>query len=358
MFKKGFTELCRKAGGLPYHIRQPHYGRHSSTGRALLCEGSGWGFDSPWRPKEKYKYMSYKNKKLKRSVINQLRFFVKKTWAKFFYNTIKKRKEKRKMVAVKKVMDFLRNRNRLIRTNNLRINEWVDDYVRNCFLEGKTVNVLTQWCLSKALEKRFKEQGRKFVPTKKERRVLEAEIPLIISVFLKNGFRVNWWITFNRSYLDSRLVDEKTENQYKKIIIDLARSPVVRQNVLFLDWEDDIIRGRPKADRSVLENFDKYVSKNAFEIELQRWRNWAQEEAGLQQIEKELRKDVIYQIACEAYEGQFLSGPNSPFSPDEFILIPLEVPERFDSFTLLAKDFKKRIVAVLSPYPWRMKLKE
>ena len=44
---------------------------------------------------------------------------------------------------------------------------------------------------------------------------------------------------------------------------------------------------------------------------------------------------------------------NSPFR--ECLLVPLESPERYDFFTLLVPDFKKRIVAILAPYPWRTK---
>jgi hypothetical protein len=77
------------------------------------------------------------------------------------------------------------------------------------------------------------------------------------------------------------------------------------------------------------------------------------EEAKLNQSEKELEKDVIFQIACEVQEGDFLLNKESPFPFGEFILLPLEVPERYDFFTIFAKDFKQRIVPALSSYPWR-----
>lgn len=63
MSRTGFTQWRRAFGGMGSHILffiqseekefflLARYGRHSSTGRAFLCERNGWGFKSPWRPK-------------------------------------------------------------------------------------------------------------------------------------------------------------------------------------------------------------------------------------------------------------------------------------------------------------------
>ena len=106
-------------------------------------------------------------------------------------------------------------------------------------------------------------------------------------------------------------------------------------------------------NEAVLAAVERLVAPKALELEVKRHSAWAQEEAGLKQSDDELRQDVYYQIACEAEEGRLLNGSNSPLG--EFILAPLEMPERYDFFTLLCPDFKRRIVAVLNPYPWRMK---
>jgi len=79
-------------------------------------------------------------------------------------------------------MEFLRERSRMIRANNPRINEWVDDYLDGCFTNGKSVNILTQWCISKDLEERFRRQGNDFVPTRKERRVFILTLYLLFMV--------------------------------------------------------------------------------------------------------------------------------------------------------------------------------
>lgn len=255
--------------------------------------------------------------------------------------------------GTKKVMEFLRARNRTISPNNLRINEWVDEYLDRCFGRGEPVNILTQWCISKDLEERFKKQGGDFAPTKKERKFFEAELPQIISMFLDSGFRLNWWITFNRSYLDSGRIAIELEKKYKEMILELAREISLDGNVLFLDWEEDVLGTRPASDKSILENFKQYIQQRAFSIEFQRHSNWAEKEAGLCQTKKELEKDVKFQIACEVKEGSFLLSEESPFA-GEFILMPLEAPERYDFFAVLADSFKRRIVSLLSLYPWRL----
>lgn len=298
--------------------------------------------------------MSYAKKKNKRSAIGQLKKYFELALIKFFYKKAN-RKEQKMSYLTKKVTDFLRSRSKLIRKNNLRINEWTDKYIESCFMTGKSVNILTPWCLSKAFEKRLLEQGGFFVPTKKEKRVIEKEIPEIISVFLENGFRVNWWITFNRPYVDSRLLPPKVEKDYIEMISALAKNSLL-ENILFVNWEDEIIMGRSKPQQDILDDFNRYVNAGRLATELQRWQEWAKDEAGINVTEEQLKNDAIWQIACEAEEGQFLMGNKSPFAGDDFMLAPLESPERLDNFSILAKDLKKRIVAVLTPYPWRMKI--
>ena len=255
--------------------------------------------------------------------------------------------------ATAKVMAFLRERNRLIRPNNLKVNDWVDSYLDRCVVNGAAVTILTQWCISKDLEQRYQKQGGTFIPIKKERRIFEGEIPKIAEVFLANGFRLNWWVTSNRSYIDSGRISPGLESGYKALVANLIR-PLVREGWLILaDWEDDILAQRPQPNREVLTSPQRYVQPQALELEIKRHSSWTREGAGLTQTDGELRRDVFYQIACEAEEGRLLSGSDSPLG--EFILMPLEAPERYDFFTLLAPDFKRRIAAVLSPYPWRLR---
>lgn len=299
--------------------------------------------------------MSYKSKKLRRSEFGRLKYKLKKFKIVLLKNikNLKRREKPMRLRVVDRIMKFLRKRNKIIRPNNLRINEWVDNYLNNCLINGEAVNILTQWCISKDLEERFKKQCNKFIPIRKERRLFESELPQIISVFAENGFKLNWWITFNRSYLDSGRVDKELEDKYKKMIMDLAEESSIADKVAFIDWEEEVLGGRPKPDRELFANFQKYIPEGAYKVELERHSKWAREEAGLDQTDKELEQDVKFQIACEVEEGKLLMSKDSPFENGQFVLIPLEFPERYDFFRIFAKDFRNRIVSVVSCYPWR-----
>jgi len=257
--------------------------------------------------------------------------------------------------GAKKAMEFLRGRSKGINPRNIKINEWVDRYLEACLLNGESVNILTQWCISKDLEQRFKTQGNKFIPTKDERKLFESEMPKIISVFQENGFKLNWWVTFNRSYLDMGRIENKyIEDSYKEMIIALAEKFNLSDSVSFFDWEDDILGSRPSANKEIIEDMDRYVAPVAFEILLEQHSKWANEDAKLGQTEEEIKRDVKFKIACEVEEGKLLASAQSPIGED-FIIAPLEAAERYDFFSIFAPDLKNRIIPVLSGYPWRIK---
>lgn len=259
-------------------------------------------------------------------------------------------------IQVRKIMEDLRAKAKIIRSNNQKVSDWIDVYFTECFIAGRPINILSQWCLSKAFEKRLIEQGGTFKATKKEKRVLQEEIPAIINLFSKNGFRVNWLVTFNRSYLDNRQLPEVIEKKYKDMVVSIAQAPEIEQSVLFLDWEKDILGQKSKPNNQMISNPEEFIEEGLLSTEVERWKNWAEQEAGLDQPIEQIKKDAIYQIAYEAEEGKFLMGDQSPFNSEKFVIIPLEVPERFDTFSIFSPDIKKRILPILSFYPWRMKL--
>jgi hypothetical protein len=297
--------------------------------------------------------MSYKNKKSKKGLFSQIRYQFGLAKIALLKSVRKvERKNDMRLRQTNSVMVWLRDRVRFIRQNSLRVNEWVDDYVNRCALEGRSVEILTQLCISKDLEVRYQEQGNVFVPTRKERLLFEKEIPLVARVFQKNGIALNWWLTLNQSYLDSGRISDELRLAYAAMIAELAQ-PLIREGWLMLaDWEADILAQRPAPNEKVLANISRFVKSEALELEVQRHSSWAREEAGLDQSDAELRRDVYFQIACEAEEGRYLVS-DAPFG--ECLLVPLETAERYDFFTLLVPDFKKRIVAALPPYPWRLK---
>ncbi|KKU90167.1 MAG: hypothetical protein UY20_C0001G0018 [Candidatus Yanofskybacteria bacterium GW2011_GWA1_48_10] len=299
--------------------------------------------------------MSYKKKKFKKSRLNQLRYkagLVKTALLKAVSALFQRTSEMRLKQTVK-LLEFLRQQSRFVRLNNKKIDEWVDGYVDDCILNGRPVEILTQWCISKDLEQRYQAQGQKFRATIAEAELFRKEIPRVIEKFKENGVAVNWWITLNRSYLDSGRISVAVENEYRALIEELIRENKLNDVTIF-NWEDDVLGKRPEPEAQVMTRIEDFISKSAFDLELARHSAWAREEAGLIQTDSELERDVRFQIACEVEEGRFLVSSESPFPNGKFILVPLEVPERYIFFSVMAPDFQKRITPILKSYPWRV----
>lgn len=255
-----------------------------------------------------------------------------------------------------KVMKWLRDRASTIRPNNMKIDPWVETYINDCILNGDTVILFTQCCLAKGLEARYKKQGNQLIPTKKELKCYLEEIPDILNAFNINNIKVNWYIVLNRSFLDSGRIDVNIEKEYQKMIDGLIEMSKTK-DVMVLSWEEDLFDGRPGPDKDVQENLFEYVKPEAFQIELDRYRSytdWVTEKTGIKKTEGEIVSEIALQIACETEEGRFLVSRDSPFQNGKFILIPFELPERYEFFKIKSPDFKKMIVPVLKPYPWRI----
>ena len=217
-----------------------------------------------------------------------------------------------RLKQVSTLMIELRRLASIIGPNNKRLSDWVDDYLNGCALNGQTVNILTQWCVSRDLLSRWQASGEKFVPTKRERQLFSKELPNLLALFVPAGLRANWWITFNRSYLDSGRIKRSIELAYEEMIRSLASPLEASGEIILLNWEEDVLSGQPKPSDKVLANQTEYVSVRAWAVELERHSNWSRVEAGLTQSDQELERDVLFQIACEAEEGRMLSGPDSP----------------------------------------------
>ncbi len=268
-----------------------------------------------------------------------------------FFRGFKLNKEKNVFLPnVRKVMVTLREKSRQVRQNNKRIDEWVDQFINRCALNGQPVTILTQWCISRDLEVRYRKQNG-FIPTKAEEKLFRKELQDIAGLFRRNGISLNWIITFNRSYLDSGRIEKSIEDAYKQMIMNLAKPLVEEGWLILLDWEDDVLEARSKPDIEVIARIYDFVSEGALRIEIERHSAWAREEAGLTQSSEELQQDVFFQIACEVKEGQLLSEKDSLMG--ECILVPLEVPERYDFFFLKALSLKERIAPILQTYLWR-----
>jgi hypothetical protein len=250
---------------------------------------------------------------------------------------------------VRKVMTGLREKSRLVRTNNKKIDDWVDNYINRQALEGKPITLLTQWCLAKDLENRFLVEAG-FYPTEAEKNLFEKELPQIARLFQSNGIALKWTLTFNRSYLDLGRISPQIEKEYVGMIKDLASSLIKEGWLEVLNWEDDILDARAEPDEEVYERIRDFVADGALRLDIERHRPWVKE-VGLKQTETELERDVCFKIACEVREGCMLIDPEWYFG--ECIIVPLESPERYDFFGIKALGIKDRVAAVLQPYPWR-----
>ncbi|MEK9173551.1 MAG: hypothetical protein AAB594_03215 [Patescibacteria group bacterium] len=289
---------------------------------------------------------------MKRSKFSLLEKRTRLVFAKYFYKLIKSRRQEMRFRSVAKALDLLRKRSSLIRPNNPRIDAWVDSYFQEAVIGGKTITILTQWCFSKDLEVRRESQGNRFLPTKQERKLFMNDLKEVKGIFNQAGIEVSWLITLNRSYLNSGRLTKEIEIEYEAMLRELAR-PLEKEGwLMVLNWEDDCLGKRAWPAKEVLGQVSSFIEKKALEREIERHSKWAREEAGIIQTDSELETDVCFQIACEAEEGKILGGSNPVLG--DILLAPLEYPERYDFFTLLCPDFKKRIVAVLLPYPWRI----
>ncbi len=253
-----------------------------------------------------------------------------------------------------KVMKKLREINRFLE-NAAKINEFVDEYLDQCLLYNKPVVIISPWSLSFRFKERYLLQGNKFISTKKEINLFSKEIPLIVRVLEENGFTVEWWLVFSRAYLDSRLLPEKIEREYAGIVNDLIDK--YNTPIATINWEDDVITKRHTPDKNLLDNinFNNLIPKKDFYYELDRWSNWVKQEK-IDISQDELFEQTKYQIMCEAEEGRFLMEDrgNPLCKPGDFLFFVLGRIERYTFFSTLVLSFKKRIVCVLKPYPWRL----
>jgi len=307
---------------------------------------------------ETYPRMSYKKKKIKESKLGQLKYRLGKIKRALFSRVpvllqFRERGTMRLPQTVA-IMEFLRKQNKLVRANNKKIDEWVDEYVNDCILNGRPVEILTQWCVAKDLEQRLEVQGGEFKPTKDESQLIQTIIPRAVEAFVVNGIGVNWWLTLNRSYIGTGRISKDVEVKYRAMLESLIDTSPASENIILLDWEDEVLMGRPTASKEIQQNVTKYVPAEAFEIDFVRHVAWVRGDTGLTLSDDEIRKDLEFKIGCEAEEGRFLLSSESPFPNGRFILAPLEQSERYVFFSILAPSFSKRILAILKPNPWRL----
>jgi len=275
--------------------------------------------------------MSYKKRKLKKRKINQLLFKVGLVWNWILKNKVLlqiNRRKNMRLPQTQKIVEALRFLNRTIDKNNKRIDEWVDNYINDCILNGRPVEILLQWCSGLGLEQRMKRQGNQFVPLQSEIDLVQKEILKIINIFIEQNVKISWIVTFNRSYIKRRKLPDSVFFAYITMIKGLAIGiKELEENVLFLDWEELVNEIKP--NQEILINFDRFVNKKAMEYEITNFLQMLKQYPDALASEEDLRCEAKERIAYESEEALFLAGTKSPFTDGKFILIPLEKPERY-----------------------------
>jgi hypothetical protein len=302
--------------------------------------------------------MSYKKKKLKKSRFDQLKYQLGKIGRALLLRVRVLLQSERggsmRLPQTVGIMEFLRKQNKLVRPNNKKIDEWVDSYINDCILNGKPVEILTQWCVAKDLEERFKAQGNQFVPVAGEIDLIKVMIPRVVREFSERGIVVNWWVTLNRSFIDTGRISSRVEYLYRAMLEELINQSSAAGNIILLNWEEEVLKGRPTANKDVQNNINKFVAPEAFEIDFVRHSAWVRNDTGVALTDAEIRKDLEFKIGCEAEEGRYLLSSDSPFPNGKFLLASLEQAERYVFFNILAPEFSKRLLAILKPNPWRL----
>lgn len=259
------------------------------------------------------------------------------------------------LLSTRNFLSYLRNQSQTIRTNNRKISPWVDAYVNQCVLEGSYIELFTPWCIGKNLETRLLKQGGSFTLLSSEIKTFET-MERIISYGVSQGLLMNWTLTFNNAFFDSARIPESIGGAYISLIKNFIDSnKVLRENVIVLNWEIDVRTQRPSPDPENIRCFKSFISEKAYAIDLKNFIERTKKYKNFSMTQEEIKRDVIYNIVCEAEEGVYLMKNNPLFSNGNFIFIPLEFTERIVNFTCsLAPLLKERIVPVLRPYPWRM----
>jgi hypothetical protein len=247
------------------------------------------------------------------------------------------------------VMELLRERARHF--GNQRIHENVERVLESKLESGESLTLLTPMCVATTCLNRFIAGNGVFQLTKGERDLFSRDLPTVANFLRRRGLQLEWYYTFNRPYPDPARISPEAETAYIQFVNELA-APLTDQGwFMTLRWEDEVTGGRPQPHPEVLRDRSRFISESQLEQRLRRT---------LERIppaeratkEAELRKWATYKIACEAEEGRFLDSGDSPFGKD-FLLVPLEDPEQFDAHTLLAPNFRHRILDILPHYPWR-----
>lgn len=218
-----------------------------------------------------------------------------------------------------------------------RLRPYANDYLLRCLQQGLPIDIVTIWCLSRGLEKRWFTSQKIFRPINSEIKTA-SEIRTIIDFLQSEGFTVNWFIFPATSAVTTGEINSDISAAYCVMLGNLAA-----------DIPNVIIEPMPRVS-PITEAID-LVSGNALERERSR-RKKLYEKRDIKISESAIEADLRQSIGVKAAEGLWIIE-NFP----DCLLAPVEYPERYIFHDLLipasSPKIMERVCPILTPYPWR-----
>lgn len=217
------------------------------------------------------------------------------------------------------------------------IRNYAKNYLRDCLGESKPVQLLTIWCLSRSLTKRFSENN--FIPLSAEIKVIK-DLKWCHELLAEAGLLVNNFIFLVGSGVENGQIPAIIKTEYLQMI----------QKIIDEYDLDALIDIRPAADPDggILARADELLINPALIKEVERRLRLAENNKYFL-TKKQAYNEAIRSVAVKAGEAKELV---SEFG--DFILTPLEHIERYQFHNFGITNFIDRLLPINQPYPWRL----
>lgn len=218
-----------------------------------------------------------------------------------------------------------------------RLRPYVRNYLRRVITEGaNSVQIVTLWCLTRRLENRLRNDVT-ILLLPSEIKVV-TEIDTIITYLEGEGLRADWYILLAPSAVVAGQIRMPVARAYNQTLAKAFGG----MSACALE-----IAPRFEPDPMLTSHILSRVSSEALARERAR-RIYLYAERGIMADASLIEADLKASIAVKAREGQWLVETFG-----DFILVPVEYPERYVFHELLMPDLTERICPILTPYPWR-----
>lgn len=218
------------------------------------------------------------------------------------------------------------------------IRKYVVNYLQESLSSNEPIQLITIWCLSRGLIKRF--SGGKYIALDTEVKAIK-DLVWCQSLFSHAGLMVNHFIYLIGSGVENGQIPEDIKENYNlmlsRLIDDYKLDALIeiRQpappNLIFLDSSDGLVN-----NPAVIKEVNRRLflaSKNKYFL-----------------TKKQAYIEAVSSIAVKINEARQLVDEFG-----DFILTPLEFVERYQFHNWGVPDFNDRLLPVVQPYPWRPK---